>query len=136
MVILPRSAVELDPQADPTSDFVARLPWYFFPLFELLKYFPGKLSLIPTVILPGVLFGVLFLLPFFDKREIRHPLRRPLATALMGLTIIGAVGLIFVSKYQDRHNPEASAKIRQQEEDSRRFLTAAFKPQQIGKKSA
>ena len=111
-----------------------RPPWYFLPLFELLKYFPGKLSLIPTVILPGLLFGILFLLPFFDRREVRHPLRRPIATALMGLTLIASVGLIFISKYQDRHDPEASAKLKKQEEDSRTFLKSAFKPEVIGKK--
>lgn len=44
-------------EADPTSNFLARPPWYFLPLFELLKYFPGKLSLIPTVVLPSLLFG-------------------------------------------------------------------------------
>ncbi|MGH9823050.1 MAG: cytochrome b, partial [Blastocatellia bacterium] len=38
----------LGPQADPTSDYLARPAWYFLPLFQLLKYFPGRLSLIPT----------------------------------------------------------------------------------------
>src|SRR5688572_8198855 len=66
----------LGPEADPTSDFPARPPWYFLPLFELLKYFPGKLSLIPTVLLPGALFVLIFLLPFFDRKAERNPLRR------------------------------------------------------------
>ncbi|HZS47287.1 MAG TPA: cytochrome b N-terminal domain-containing protein [Blastocatellia bacterium] len=125
---------QLGPQADPTSDFLARPPWYFLPLFELLKYFPGKLSLIPTVILPAVLFGVLFALPFFDKRPTRNPLHRPLATTLMVITILGSVGLIVASKYQDRKDPDASAKLKKQEEDSQAFLKAEFKPEEIGKK--
>jgi ubiquinol-cytochrome c reductase cytochrome b subunit len=33
---------ELGPQADPSSDYLARPPWYFLPLFQLLKYFPGQ----------------------------------------------------------------------------------------------
>ena len=135
MVLLHKAPAELGPQADPTSDFLARPPWYFLPLFELLKYFPGKLALIPTVILPGALFGILFLLPFFDKGEIRHPLRRPVATALMGLTIIASVGLIFVSKYQDRHDPATNAKLEKQEKAAREYLNAQFKPEEIGKKS-
>jgi ubiquinol-cytochrome c reductase cytochrome b subunit len=135
LVIILKAPAELGPQADPTSDFLARPPWYFLPLFELLKYFPGKLSLIPTVILPGILFAILFLLPFFDKRGERHPVRRPFATALMGLTIIISVGLIFISKYQDRHDPATSKKIQRQEEDARAYLNAKFKPEEIGKRS-
>jgi len=123
---------ELGPVADPTSDYLARPPWYFMPLFQLLKYFPGKLAIIPTVVLPGLLFGVLFLLPFFDRRAERNPFRRPLASALLVLTIAGAIGLIFVAQYQDRHNPEFAEKLKQQDEEMHKFFQAPFKPQQIG----
>src|SRR6185312_3201926 len=53
----------LGPQAKPGSDFLARPPWYFLPLFQLLKYFPGRLTLIPTVLFPVLIFTLLFLLP-------------------------------------------------------------------------
>ncbi len=123
----------LGPQADPTSDFLARPAWYFLPLFELLKYFPGKLSLIPTVVLPAVLFGVIFLLPFFDRRGERHPLRRPVASAALVFTLTGAIGLIVLSKYQDRANPEYSAKLKQQDEEAIAFMKSPFQPQEIGR---
>lgn len=127
---------QLGPQADPTADFLARPPWYFLPLFELLKYFPGKLSLIPTVVLPTILFGLLFLLPFLDRRKERNPLRRPVATAALVFTLVGAVALIVLSKYQDRANPEYSAKLKQQDQEAKSFLKAEFQPQQIGRSIA
>lgn len=124
---------ELGPQADPTSDYLARPPWYFLPLFQLLKHFPGKLSLIPTVVLPGIVFGLIFLLPFFDRRKERHPLRRPVATAALALTVMGAGGLIALSKHQDATDPEFGVKLKQQDEEASAFLKAAFHPQEIGR---
>jgi ubiquinol-cytochrome c reductase cytochrome b subunit len=123
---------ELGPQADPTSDYLARPPWYFLPLFQLLKYFPGRFSLIPTVLIPGALFTLLFLLPFTDRRAERHPLRRPIATGMLALILAGLGGLIVLSKYEDRTNKEFSAKIMAQEEASHAFLKAKFQPQEIG----
>jgi ubiquinol-cytochrome c reductase cytochrome b subunit len=126
------SPVELGPVADPTSDYLARPPWYFMPLFQLLKYFPGKWAIIPTVALPAVLFGALFLLPFFDRREERHPLRRPLATGLLTLIIAGSIGLIFLAKHEDRTNPEFAEQLKKQEEEMRVFFDKPFEPQIVG----
>ncbi len=137
LVVLAKfTPAELGPQADPTSDFLARPAWYFLPLFQLLKYFPGKLSLIPTVALPAALFGLIFLLPFIDRRKERNPLRRPAATAALVFTLTGAVALIVLSKLQDRTNPEFNAKLIQQHEEARAFLKAAFQPQEIGRSIA
>jgi ubiquinol-cytochrome c reductase cytochrome b subunit len=126
------SPVELGPVADPTSDYLARPPWYFMPLFQLLKYFPGKWAIIPTVVLPAALFGALFLLPFLDRRAERHPLRRPLATALLVLVIGGSIGLIFLAKHQDRTNPEFAEQLKKQEEEMRVFFDKPFEPQIVG----
>ena len=122
----------LGPEADPTSNFLARPPWYFLPLFELLKYFPGRLSLIPTVLLPGALFALIFLLPFFDRRAERNPLRRPIATAVFVFILVGTVSLGALAKYQDRHNPVFDAKLKKQDEEAGAFLKSPFQPQEIG----
>lgn len=124
---------ELGPEADPTADFLARPPWFFLPLFQLLKYFPGQLALIPTVLLPGALAALIFILPFFDQRPERHPLKRPLATAVLTILLLGAGGLVALSKYEDRRNPEFAAKLRQQEAAARKFLQTKFEPQPIGR---
>jgi len=124
---------ELGPQADPTADYLARPPWYFMPLFQLLKYFPGKTAIIPTAILPAVVFGVLFLLPFIDRRPERNPFKRPFATLLLTFTLGGAVGLIFLAQYQDRVHPEYGPKLKKQEEEMKEFLAKPFEPQILGK---
>lgn len=123
----------LGPEANPTSDFLARPPWYFLPLFELLKYFPGKLALLPTLVLPALLFGLLILLPFIDKRGERHPLRRPIAMGALILSLGGAIGLMVLSRRQDATSPEFSAKLRSQEEEAGAFLKNPFFQQEIGR---
>ncbi len=60
--------VSLEAPADPSSGYEARPEWYFLFLFQLLKYFEGPMALIGTVVIPGLAFGFLFLLPFLDRR--------------------------------------------------------------------
>lgn len=124
---------QLGPEADPTSDYLARPAWYFLPLFELLKYFPGKLSLIPTVVLPALIFGLIFILPFIDRSEQRHPAKRLVAMIVFGFTLLGAIGLGVVSRIQDRSNREFRAKLESQQQESESYLSAEFKPQENGR---
>ncbi len=123
---------ELGPVADPSSDYLARPPWYFMPLFQLLKWFPGSWAIIPIAVLPAVLFGVLFLLPFLDRKAERNPFKRPIASLVLLLTIFGSVGLIFLAKSQDRNNPEFAEKLKKQDEEMHAFFQAPFQPQVIG----
>lgn len=62
----------LDAPADPSGDYHPRPEWYFLFLFQLLKYLPGALELLGTVVLPGIAFGFLFVLPFLDKGPSRR----------------------------------------------------------------
>ncbi len=133
MFLAVRFPAPLGPQADPTSDFLARPPWYFLPLFQLLKYFPGKLALIPAAILPALVLGALFLLPFLDRRPERHPWRRPVAVSALAFLLGGSVALGALSKYQDLANPDVRARLRTHEEQARAFLKAPFIPQEIGR---
>lgn len=61
--------VSLEAPADPSSGYEARPEWYFLFLFQLLKYFEGPMALVGTVVIPGLAFGFLFLLPLLDKRS-------------------------------------------------------------------
>jgi quinol-cytochrome oxidoreductase complex cytochrome b subunit/mono/diheme cytochrome c family protein len=83
----------LDAPADPSGDYHPRPEWYFLFLFQLLKYLPGALELLGTVILPGIAVGFLFVLPFLDnKPSTRVRDRLPwLAPILVG--VLGIVGL-------------------------------------------
>lgn len=127
-----RSPAELGPVADPTSDYLARPPWFFMPLFQLLKWFPGMLALIPIIGVPALLFGLMFLLPFIDRSPERHPAKRKLGVAVLAVFLFGAVGLLGLAKYQDAKHPEFGPKLKQQEEESRAYLSAPFEPQVIG----
>jgi ubiquinol-cytochrome c reductase cytochrome b subunit len=85
----------LDAIADPTdASYVPRPEWYFLSLFQLLKYFPGPLEPLATMVIPGLVVGLLFLLPFLDARADRHPMKRPLVTG--GFALIGA-GIIVLT---------------------------------------
>jgi menaquinol-cytochrome c reductase cytochrome b/c subunit len=92
---------ELGPKADPTTTtYTPRPEWYFFFLFELLRVVkPPALVFMATIGIPTIALVLLLLLPFYDRRPERHPLRRPIATtagiatiaAMTYLTVLGAV---------------------------------------------
>ena len=130
------SPAEIGPEADPTSDYLARPPWYFMPLFQLLKYFPGKWAFIPTMVLPAVVFGALFLLPFLDRSPERNPFKRPIATLVLLFSIGAPVGLIYLAKYEDRVHPEFGPKLKKQEEEMKEFFAKPFEPQILGAAAA
>jgi ubiquinol-cytochrome c reductase cytochrome b subunit len=90
--------VPLDGMADPSdATYVPRPEWYFLSLFQLLKYFPGPLEPVATLVIPGAVVTLVALLPFLDRGPERHPARRPfvmlacavLATAAGTLTYLG-----------------------------------------------
>lgn len=93
--------VGLGDPADPTdTTFIPKPEWYFLSLYELLKFFPGKLEFIATAVIPAGGVLLLFLLPFIDKGAERRPSRRPMAmiilflavSAIVALTAIGLAG--------------------------------------------
>lgn len=73
----------LDEPADPASPtYVPRPEWYFFFLFELLWWFPGRWISIATFWIPATLMGVLLVLPWLDRSVHRAPWRRPWTTGV------------------------------------------------------
>ena len=84
--------VPLDAVADPSdAAYIPRPEWYFLSLFQLLKYFPGPLEPLATVVIPGIVVGGLLLLPFLDRGPDRHPLKRPFisgAFAALGAAVV------------------------------------------------
>lgn len=88
--------LHLDEIANPAdADYIPRPEWYFLSLFQLLKYFPGPLEVVATQVVPGVVVGGLFLLPFLDRGTARHawaPTRRVFTLAFVALGV-GVVAL-------------------------------------------
>ena len=89
----------LDAPADPTADYPPRPEWYFLFLFQLLKYLPGSLELVGTIILPGLAGVFLFLLPFLDRSETTNPLLR---VRWLAPILFGALGVVFLT-WQSMH---------------------------------
>lgn len=83
-----------EPKADPNdSAYIPRPEWYFMFLFEMLKYFPGKLEWVGTTVIPGLVVLVLFLLPFIDRNPSRHWSKRRFAIGVMIVVVLGMVAL-------------------------------------------
>ncbi|UCH27760.1 MAG: cytochrome bc complex cytochrome b subunit [Trueperaceae bacterium] len=75
--------VPLDFPADPSaSDFVPRPEWYFLFYFQALKYFPGSLEAVATILIPLFIFGTMIVLPFVDKGDERRPWKKPVTTGV------------------------------------------------------
>lgn len=87
-----------EPPADPNdSSYIPRPEWYFLFLFQLLKYFPGQIEWVGTVILPTIAILALFLLPFYDRSPARHWSKRKLAVSLMSVIVVGMVALTIMA---------------------------------------
>ena len=81
----------LDEIANPAdANYLPRPEWYFLSLFQMLKYFPGPLEPVATMVIPGAVVGFLVLLPFVDRGASRHPFRSPRRKLTAALAAIGA----------------------------------------------
>ena len=86
--------VGLGDPADPTDNlFVPKPEWYFMSLYQLLKFFPGKLEIFATAVIPSGGIVILFLLPFLDKNPEKRPGKRPISMILLLLAVVAILGL-------------------------------------------
>jgi ubiquinol-cytochrome c reductase cytochrome b subunit len=111
---------ELEAPADPSSAYDARPEWYFLPLFQLLKLFPGRAEVPAALGAPLVVFGTLLALPFLDKGHSRSPLHRKRYVGAVVAIIAGAVALGVQAKREDaRSEPYQKQRERAQREAER-----------------
>lgn len=84
--------------ADPTrNDYLPRPEWYFLFLFQMLKYFPGPLEPLATVVIPLLALGSLLALPFVDTGAERRPWRKPVTTGMAILCIVSIIVLTLLA---------------------------------------
>jgi ubiquinol-cytochrome c reductase cytochrome b subunit len=128
VVVARGHGASLEAPADPASAYDARPEWYFYPLFELLKFFPGRLEIVAAVGAPLVAGGLLFALPLYDRPPLPHdgaPRTRKLAVAIVLVILFGSAALGGAGAVADARNP-AYQKFRDRaEKASRRALELA-----------
>jgi quinol-cytochrome oxidoreductase complex cytochrome b subunit len=89
-ILLP---AEMGDPADPSdSAYIPKPEWYFLPLYQGLKFFPGKLEMIGLMLQPLALI-VLAAIPFVDRNPERRYAKRKLALTLLALVVIATVVL-------------------------------------------
>lgn len=96
--------MHLDAPSDPSVDYPPRPEWYFLFLFQLLKYLPGSMELVGTIILPGLAGAFLFVLPFLDRSPTTNPMARMRFLAPILAGGVGIVILTYLSKSADAHD--------------------------------
>lgn len=116
----------LGPKADPSAGFVPRPEWYFLWTFQLLKYMP---AFVGGVVVPGVIFTALALVPFVDRSPLRaiRPRAVPVGIFVIALAAIGV--LTARALREDANN----LRIGEQHEEARRFMAEPFTPDVIGR---
>jgi ubiquinol-cytochrome c reductase cytochrome b subunit len=91
------SRAPLEAMADPAdAAYIPRPEWYFLGLFQLLKYFPGKLEPVGAIGIPALIVALLFLLPLFDPEPERDPRARPRVSAIVTLVVFAVSTLTWL----------------------------------------
>ena len=99
-----------EPKADPSDTaYIPRPEWYFLFLFQMLKYFPGKLEWLGTAVIPGIVILGLLLLPLLDRNSQRYYSKRKIALSVMGVALVGIVGLTVLAVVTTPPQTEAAA---------------------------
>jgi ubiquinol-cytochrome c reductase cytochrome b subunit len=99
----------LGAMADPSdASFVPRPEWYFLGLFQLLKYFPGRLEPVGAIGIPTLIIVLLFFLPFLDPEPDRNPRARPRLSAVVAVTVV-SVGTLTWLGFRDTPPEKAEA---------------------------
>ncbi|MCA0754391.1 c-type cytochrome [Paenibacillus sp. N4] len=116
--------------ADPTNaSFIPMPDWYFLFLYQFLKYpyVSQDYILLGTMGVPAVMFGALLLAPFLDTGKERRFYRRPIASSLMGLSLIASIYLTVISWDHYQHILEANGTIPEHIEREEKAREAAEK---------
>lgn len=127
----------LGPMANPSDPtYLPRPEWYYVPVFQWLKYWHGPLTVVGVVLIPALLFLLLFALPFIDRSPERRPLKRPIAVGSMLFVFVGLLWLGARSRAEDHQDPSVRAKLQAQDDEERRFAATPFEPEVAGVASA
>jgi quinol-cytochrome oxidoreductase complex cytochrome b subunit len=83
-------------EIDFSAQYSPRPEWYFLPLYQFTKYFPGRWTFVGAVALPGLAFSVLLLAPFLDGGK-ETELRKRKTAAAVGFGLLVAVMVLTIA---------------------------------------
>lgn len=122
VLVLMNHGAELGPPADPSENFSAARPeWYFLFLFQFLKYFPGGTEVFGAILMPTVVMALLFLMPIFGRSVKGHRFN----VSLLFVLIACAAFLTWKAVNEDKRRPEIMSAKRNAEETAKRVKTLA-----------
>ncbi|MFQ5690536.1 MAG: cytochrome b N-terminal domain-containing protein [Gemmatimonadota bacterium] len=94
LLVALRVGAPLEAPADPTNTgYVPRPEWYFLPLFQLLRFFPGSAESLVAVGLPALGVLILLALPWWSRPLLDRPWGRASLLGAGGLAVVGVLGL-------------------------------------------
>ena len=116
---------DLGAPADPSEPYSAARPdWYFLFLFQFLKFFPGTSEIWGAIIIPGLIMGVIFLMPLIGRWNLGHRFN----LGLLWCLIAGAGLLTYLAVAEDRHNTTYQAAAKAAEREAQRVRLLAQSP--------
>ncbi len=107
LIHMPKASLgaELGAPADPANPYSAARPeWYFLFLFQFLKLFEGHGAsgeFLGAIVVPGLVMGFLFLMPFIGRWKLGHRLNVVYLFALFC-----GVGWLTYSAYREDHRAQ------------------------------
>ncbi len=102
-----RPGPSLEAPADPASDFQPRPEWYFLPLYQLLKSYPGDLEFVGSEVIPGIILAALVALPWIDRRSPRLALAVAFGPLLVAV-LLGAQAAMLDASHADLQRHRAA----------------------------
>lgn len=113
---------DLGAPADPSEAYSAARPeWYFLFLFEFLKYFPGEKEIWGALVIPGLVLGVIFLMPIIGQWKLGHGFN----VGFLSVILVGAGLLTFRAISQDNNDPHYQAAVKESARSADRIKTLA-----------
>ena len=114
--------------ADPSEPYAAARPeWYFMFLFQWLKYFPAGMEVLGAVAIPGLVLGLVALMPLLGRWRLGHRFNLGLGAAVL----TGAALLTWQAYRQDGRDSEFTFAKESAEAEAARAAELALGPEGI-----
>lgn len=111
--------------ADPSEPYSAARPeWYFLFLYQFLKYFPAGMEIVGAIIIPGLIAGLIALMPLIGKTKSGHRFN----VGFLGCLFAGIGFLTYVALSSDARDAAYHVAVRNAEREGARVKELAASP--------